>query len=193
MEDSHINEASLQATLGDNEMSEDDSGNNRHTEEPDHSAEAHTDVSMAATTKQRRKLLDSKLKNYKLKRKLPVDSQILSCAQKELQIKRRIVEKMDKMDEKYAENMEKMSNNMEKLTQSISDGLSLLKQAMTSPQYPPPNMYHTSAYNPYMQGLYGSRMPNYQSSSHSSSPSPIHSALYDKHDSYEYEHDNVND
>lgn len=97
-------------------MLEGDSGNNHHTEEPDHSAEDHTDVSMAATIKQRRQLLDSKLNNYKqekLKRKLPVDTQILSCAQEELQIKRQIVDKMDKMDEKYAENMERMSNNME--------------------------------------------------------------------------------
>ena len=46
----------------------------------------------------RRKLLDSRLKKYKqdkLKRKLPVDMQLLSCVQEKLGIKRRLVENME--------------------------------------------------------------------------------------------------
>ena len=130
------------------------------------------------TVKQRREFLDDKLKNYKqekMKRKLPVDTQLLGCAQEELQIKKRLVEQMDKMDKKYAENMERMSSNMEKLTESISDGFALLKQMMMY-QQPPPGMYHPqSSFHPYMQGsphLYNNRMPSYPSSSSSTPPSP---------------------
>ena len=93
MDNSSINNASFQV---DNDDSEWDT---HHTEEPDHS-EAHTDGSAATTIKQRRELLDTQLKNYKqekMKRKLPVDSQMLCCAQEKLKIKRRLVEQMDKM------------------------------------------------------------------------------------------------
>ena len=71
-------------------------------------------------TKQRREFLDNKLKNYKLdklKRKLPVDAQILNCTQEELQIKKRMLDHMDKIDQRYSENMERMSQSMEKLSQ----------------------------------------------------------------------------
>ena len=89
--------------------------------------------SMKRTMKQRREFLDNKLKNYKqekLKRKLPVDTQHLGCVQEELKIKRQLVEQMDQMDQRYAENMEKMSRNMEKFTESIADAFALLKQLM---------------------------------------------------------------
>ena len=52
---------------------------------------------------------------------------ILGCAQEELAIKKRLLEEVDKMDHRYAENMEKMSQNMEKLANSIADGFALLK------------------------------------------------------------------
>ena len=81
LDNSSINDASFQVDFGDND---DGDGDTHHTEEPDHS-EAHTDGSVATTIKQRRELLDNQLKNYKqekMKRKLPVDSQMLSCAQR---------------------------------------------------------------------------------------------------------------
>ena len=79
----------------------------------------------------KRKLpVDSQMKrklpvDSQMKRKLPVDSQMLGCAQEELAIKRRLVEQVDKMDQKYAKTMDKMSQNMEKLTSSIADGFTL--------------------------------------------------------------------
>ena len=88
----------------------------------------------------RRKLLDSMLKNYKqdkLKRKLPVDMQLLSCAQEELGIKGRLVENMEKMEELYSDNMSQLSNNMERLTNSISVGFSMLHSLIgQQPRYP---------------------------------------------------------
>ena len=90
-------------------------------------------------SKQRCEFLDYKLKNYKqdiLKRKLPVDAQLLNCTQEELQIKKRMLDHMDKIDQRY---MERMSQSMEKLCQSI-DGFSLMRQFMMYQQ--PPTMYH---------------------------------------------------
>ncbi len=65
----------------------------------------------AGTIGKRWELLDEKLKTYrhdKMKQKLPVDSQMLGCAQEELAIKRQQVEQVDKMDQRYAETMDKM-------------------------------------------------------------------------------------
>ena len=135
------------------ELEEDDGKNG---EEIDHET---VDTTHQATVKKRREFLDEKLRNYKhdkMKRKLPVDAQMLGCAQEELAIKKRLMEQVDKMDHRYAENMEKMSQNMEKLTNSIADGFALLKQLMTYPQQP--TMY---AYNPYMQGSPNSFAPGY--------------------------------
>ena len=76
--------------------------------------------SVKRTVKQRSELLKN-YKQQKMKRKLPVDTQLLGCAQEELKIKRQLVEQMDKMDQMYGENMDKMSRNMEKITESIAD------------------------------------------------------------------------
>lgn len=110
--------------------------------EEESSSSASTSV---ATTEHRRQLLDSKLKNYKqekLKRKLPVDAQLLSCAQEELSIKRRLMEQMEGMEKQYSENMSRLSTNMEKLTDSISSGFSMLQHMLAGQQpmypYPPP-------------------------------------------------------
>ena len=84
-----------------------------------------TPIISPSTIKHRRQSLANKLGEYKqekLKRKLPVDSQLLDCAQEDIKIKRRLVEKMDIMDKQYAESVQSMTKNMEKLTESISEG-----------------------------------------------------------------------
>ena len=118
----------------------DDSGRNVSC---DTSSDTEANEGIRSTTKQRREFLDNKLKNYKqdkLKRKLPVDAQLLNCTQEELQIKKRMLDHMDKIDQRYSENMERMSQSMEKLSQSIADGFSLMRQFMMYQQ--PPTMYH---------------------------------------------------
>ncbi|CAH3149253.1 unnamed protein product, partial [Porites evermanni] len=57
-----------------------------------------------------------------LKRKLPVDNQLLNVSQEELKIKKQLLERMDNMDKAHLNHMEKLTNNMEKLTGSISEG-----------------------------------------------------------------------
>ena len=55
-----------------------------------------------------RGLLDTTLKNYKqnkLKRKLPIDMQLLACVEEELGIKRRLADRLEHMDKEFNENM----------------------------------------------------------------------------------------
>ena len=72
-------------------------------------------------------------KSERLKRKLPLESQLLSISQEELQIKKQMLERMDTMDKAYSNSMEKLTSNMEKLTGSISDGFALLQRMMCQP------------------------------------------------------------
>ena len=106
--------------------------------------------------KGRRELLSARLTGYKqekLKRKIPVDAQMLSCAKEDLQLKKRMIEHMDKMDSQHDESMKKLSSNMEKLTHCIADGFSLLQGLLYSP---PPSTYNPppSTYNPYAAAGY---------------------------------------
>ena len=87
-----------------------------------------TPVSREKSTKERRNLLTSRLNNYKqekLKRKLPVESQLLSIAQEDSKVKKQMLDKMEIMDKEYCESMKSLSRNIEKLTDYITDGFSL--------------------------------------------------------------------
>lgn len=98
-----------------------------------------------STVATRRDLLNAKLRGHKqdkLKRKLSVDTQLLSIAQEELQLKKRILDKMDNMDNDHSQNMARLSTSMEQLTGSIADGFAMLREMMQSnslpAQYTPP-------------------------------------------------------
>ncbi len=98
--------------------------------------------------------MDSKLNNYRndrLKKKLPVESQILSCAKEELAIKRKLVDQMESFESNYSENMSRISNNMEKLTSTISEGLTMLQHLVVAPasiaQYPYHHQYPAPTYS----------------------------------------------
>ena len=85
------------------------------------------------STKERRELLNSKLSNYKqekLKRKLPVDSQLLSIAQEDSKMKKQMLEQMEGMDKEYCNSMKSLSQNIEKLTESITSGFALFSQVL---------------------------------------------------------------
>lgn len=86
--------------------------------------------------KQRRNLLDNKLNNYKqekFKRKLSKDGQLLEYAKKKIEMKKRLVNHIEIMEEHYRDNMAKMSANMEKLSFNIGAGFSIL-QGLLVPQ-----------------------------------------------------------
>ncbi|CAB4033892.1 Hypothetical predicted protein, partial [Paramuricea clavata] len=112
---------------------------------------------------ERRDLLDARLKGYrqeKLKRKLSIDSQLLSVAQDDVEIKKRLIEKLDNMDKQQANNMSKLTSNMEQLTGSIIEGFAMPRQVMLQPcampqQYTAPQPVYLDSYN---------RMPQHQHS-----------------------------
>ena len=92
--------------------------------------------SQSLHVKQRRNLLDNKLNNYKqekLKRKLSQDGQLLEYAKEDIEMKKRLVNHIEIMEEHYQDNMAKMSANMEKLSFNIGAGFSIL-QGLLVPQ-----------------------------------------------------------
>lgn len=50
-------------------------------------------------------------KDQELKRKLPVDVQLLNVCQEELQVKKQLIEKMANMDNTYFDHIERLANN----------------------------------------------------------------------------------
>ena len=109
--------------------------------------------SSQSRVQQRRAFLDDKLSNYKqekLKRKLPVDSQL---AKEEIEVKKRLLDQMDRMDTQYSENMSKLSANMDRLTNSIADGFALLR-GLLLPQQPAYHSQQHPMYGPPPQPMY---------------------------------------
>ena len=94
-----------------------------------------------STVNERRNLLDAKLRGYKqekLKRKLSTDSQLLTIAQEEMQMKKRLFDKMDRMDQEHSQHMVRLSTSMEQLTGTIADGFAMLREMIQSSALPCP-------------------------------------------------------
>lgn len=129
---------------GDDEARAEQSGNlsdvSSNDDEDDSSSKPTSAVSLSPSTiRRRRKFIDHKLcehRQEKLKRKLPVDQQLLNYAQEDIGIKRRLVEQMEKMDEQYAKSVAGMSKNMAELSQSVREGFSFLKTMFMAPRPP---------------------------------------------------------
>ena len=91
-------------------------------------------------------------------------------------MKKRKLEQMDRVHERYAANMEKMTQNMEKMTSSIGEGFAILNRIMCGQVHPmaqPTAMYHPQAY----ATPYAPRMPSYPLSGNltaHSQESPFH-------------------
>ena len=118
------------------------------------SVESSEDVEQSSSgrenVRKRREYLDAKLTGYKrekMKRKLPVDTQLLACAREELAIKKRLVDQMDSFEKQYSDNMTKLSTNMEKLSNSITEGFSMLKHLIAPPHPSYMYMYQYPMYN----------------------------------------------
>lgn len=112
--DVDVNVDSVPNTPASIEINDDES---RSPEDEDESYDSTT--SSSSTIQHRRELLNSKLKGYrqeKLKRKLPVDSQMLSIAQEELEIKKKLITRMEEIDQENSTQMRRMMTNMEKLS-----------------------------------------------------------------------------
>ncbi|XP_063052345.1 uncharacterized protein LOC134446989 [Engraulis encrasicolus] len=87
-----------------------------------------------ANVHQRRNLLQAKLKGYKhdkLKRRCPENND------EDMELKRRMVNLMEKTQSANMDCMNKISANIGQLTSSITEGFSLLRQAMPPPMQHP--------------------------------------------------------
>ena len=103
-----------------------------------------------ATTSQRREFLDSALKDYKqvkMKRKLPVDAQLIGTAQEELAMKKKLFDQMDRMEKQHQDTISQLSSSMANISNSISDGFSILKTLLL-PQPPLPHQQVCTQYSP---------------------------------------------
>ena len=83
----------------------------RHSKEVASSVPSPNSTCHNTTVQQRREILDKWLSNYKqerLKRKIatvPTDMQLLDYAKEELEIEKRLVDQLDKMEKQYSDNM----------------------------------------------------------------------------------------
>ena len=77
-----------------------------------------------------RKLLDSKLSNYKqnnLKKRLPASE----SAAEELHLRQKMVKQMEESDKAFEKNLSRLSGNLEKLTGAITVGFGLLEKMLS--------------------------------------------------------------
>jgi hypothetical protein len=65
-----------------------------------------------------------------------MDNQFLNIAQEEIQMKKRLLDKMDSMDKEHSQHMARLSTSMEQLSGSIADGFAMLREMMKSSALP---------------------------------------------------------
>ena len=119
-----------------------------------------------ATVQKRRDLLDSKLDNYRherLKRKASFDQQLLSIAQEDASLKRKLLEHMAKGEEEHRKTMASLTENMNKMANSINAGFSLL-QTLLAPNMPLSDV---------QRGLHSPMQPSYVYQTPSSFPGHV--------------------
>ena len=88
-------------------------------------------------------MLNQQLTTYrhqKLKRKLPVDSQLLECPREDLQVKRSMVEEMSRMDKMLMDNVAQLSQNMSQMSSTVAHAFATIR-AMLLPQAQGPSYY----------------------------------------------------
>ena len=110
------------------------------------------------TTKKRRATITEMLNNRKEKKinqKLTSDAQFLNYAKEDLELKRKLLDRLDKEDSDFKESMTKINKTMETVGESISQSMMLLAQFlrpvnashMPSPSMESQHMPHYVAYN----------------------------------------------
>ncbi|XP_022057211.1 uncharacterized protein LOC127536732 [Acanthochromis polyacanthus] len=129
--------------------------------EPSEAASDTEQESSAPAVKQRRELLEAKLRGHKhdrLKRKLPAETQWLHALEEDQRVKKKLVDLLESSEKQAADNFAKMTNTLNMLTTSIAEGFSLLRQVMQPPSAQP------SHYMPYEgRGQYYTHTPSMQS------------------------------
>ena len=95
-------------------------------------------------------------KDKKINQKLTSDAQFLNYAKEDLELKRKLLDRLDKEDSDFKESMTKINKTMETVGESISQSMMLLAQFLR-----PPNASHMPS--PSMQSQH---MPHYVAYNH---------------------------
>lgn len=81
-----------------------------------------------------------------LKRKINTDVQLLKIVEEELEVKKRLLEKMEKAEDLYQDNMAMLSSSMQTLSESISQGFTLIHRMMSQEQHATASSSYHSQY-----------------------------------------------
>ena len=103
--------------------------------------------SSESTIKKRKDQVDSMLRTYrhaKMNKWLPPDSQITRIAKEELELKKRMVEQIARMDKVHQDHLKHLSTGMDKINTAIESFASILRSMI--PQQP--QLYHHMAQHP---------------------------------------------
>ena len=156
-----------------------------------------TPILTPTTINSRRNLLPDHLSNHKqerLKRKLPVDSQLLAVAKEDIALKKKCLEQSEQSQKALSDSLSAMSANMQTLTSTISQGFNLLGRLLIpdTSLLPPPShhvpmsCHVTGHYQTGTQGFHDpasvfsrAPSPSFQSTQQSSSPVPASPSAYD--------------
>ena len=83
--------------------------------------------------------LDNTLSSYKsqkMKRKVPVDTQMVQLAEDELDIKKKMMDRMETMGNHHRETMKELTSNLKALNESVTGAFSMLQQVLLCPLGP---------------------------------------------------------
>ena len=106
--------------------------------------------------RKRREELSATLSAYKLKKMkkgAPTDSRMINLAEKELSLKKSMMEQFEIMNRDHKETMNMLTTNLKSLSDTMTSTFALLQQSMLRPphldQYPPvPLSYHSPHHYP---------------------------------------------
>ena len=88
--------------------------------------------------RKRRKQLDSTLSQYKqqkMKKKVSADTQMMTYAAEELEMKRKMMEKMDLLGKEHRQTMSELASSLKTLSDSVTNAFSALNQVLLRQSY----------------------------------------------------------
>ena len=86
-------------------------------------------------------------KQKKMKQKVSADSQLLCFAEKELELKERMIDRLDMMSKDHRDTMSALTNNLKSLSDTMTSAFTLLQQSLVHPNQP--SQYYSPYVNPY--------------------------------------------
>lgn len=100
-----------------------------------------------------RKRRGEQYKDDKLKKKLTADSQLLHFAEKEVQLKEKMIERIDTMSKDHRETIAVLTNNLKTLSDTMANAFALLQQSNSfgPPSHPMSSFHGSPGFSQYSQ------------------------------------------